>query len=322
MKKILIIRFSSIGDIVLTTPVVRCLKNQLPQAEIHYLTKSQFVPLLQHNPYITQIHQLQESILATVKSLKKYHFDCIIDLHHNLRTFIIKSALQTHTYSFNKLNMEKWLMVNLKYNILPDTHIVERYLQTATPLGVDNDGAGLDFFFPPDFDTTFTKLPLSFIAIAIGGQHHTKKLPTHKLIELCKKINLPIILLGGNDDASIGKTIVDSCGKHITNYCGELSIHQSAYVISKAQQVITHDTGLMHIAAALQKPIISIWGNTIPAFGMTAYYGENKIRNSKFEIKNLPCRPCSKIGFNKCPKNHFKCMELQDISAIANAALQ
>ena len=96
-----------------------------------------------------------------------------------------------------------------------------------------------------------------------------------------------------------------------------LSLDQSAYVVSKAQKVITHDTGLMHIAAALQKEIISVWGNTVPEFGMTPYYGAYKQAQTVFEVKGLSCRPCSKIGFKACPLGHFNCMNLQPAGEVA-----
>jgi heptosyltransferase-2 len=75
---------------------------------------------------------------------------------------------------------------------------------------------------------------------------------------------------------------------------------------------VTHDTGLMHIAAAFGRPIISLWGNTAPAFGMTPYYGDRPVPYGIMETKGLWCRPCSKIGYEKCPMGHFRCMERID----------
>jgi len=146
--KILIVRFSSIGDIVLTTPVVRCLKTQIDDAEIHYVTKVQYQPILQNNPYIDKIFFLKESIIELMNELKKENYDVIIDLHNNLRTRLLKWRLGSRSFSFNKLNVEKWLMVNFKINHLPDKHIVDRYLETVTRLGVKNDALGLDYFIP------------------------------------------------------------------------------------------------------------------------------------------------------------------------------
>ena len=144
--KILIIRFSSIGDIVLTTPVIRCIKQQLPNVEIHYLTKRNFKSILSSNPNIDKLHLLEETLSATISSLKAEKFDLIIDLHHNLRTLIIKIKLGVKSSSFDKLNWQKWLLVNLKINRMPDVHLVDRYFATVRFLGVKNDEKALDYY--------------------------------------------------------------------------------------------------------------------------------------------------------------------------------
>lgn len=320
--KFLIIRFSSIGDIVLTTPVVRCIKQQVENAEIHYVTKAGFRSLLENNPYIDKLHLLKDDEWnPLLNALKEEKFDCIIDLHKNLRSHKIKSALKkVPSYSFNKLNIQKWLLTALKINTLPDKHIVDRYLETAASFGVVNDGKGLDYFIPEKDVVDYTQLPMThhagFYGVVIGAALNTKKLPLEKLKELCSKINHPIVLLGGKEDQSNGDTIAAIDTFKIYNACGKFNINQSADLVRKSKLIITHDTGLMHIAAALKKPIISIWGNTVPAFGMTAYFGNFKVDNIIAEVHHLACRPCSKIGFNRCPLLHFNCMKKQDIDAI------
>ncbi len=315
--KILVIRFSSIGDIVLTTPVVRVLKLQKPDAEIHFLTKASFESLLTHNPYADKVHVLrnEEPHNDLIKNLKAERFDLVIDLHHNLRTLKIKSALAVKAFSFNKLNIEKWFMVNLKLNFLPKVHIVDRYLATLSKLAVKNDNAGLDFFMGDEVPTI--ALPPAFIAIAIGANHATKKLPISKWIEICKLLPLPFILLGGKTEVQEAQEIISKSERTDSlNLVNQLSLSGSAYVTQKAKLLITHDTGLMHIGAALKIPILSIWGNTIPEFGMYPYYGEAKIPHIIQEVKGLSCRPCSKIGYAACPKHHFKCMEQQSVEEI------
>jgi len=261
--KILIIRFSSIGDIVLTTPVVRCLKNQLPGAEIHYLTKYKFREILQSNPYIDKLHLLDENLEEIIEDLKKENFDYVIDLHHNLRTLKVKRALKTaKAYSFNKLNIQKYILTALKINLLPSVHIVDRYMATVKHLNVVNDGKGLDYFIPekdivPDNDIPASH-SLGYFGIVIGAAHNTKKLPLHKLKELCAKINHPIILLGGPEDRQIGDEIASVDAIKIYNSCGKFTLNESADLVRRARLIITHDTGLMHIAAAFKKPIISV----------------------------------------------------------------
>jgi len=328
VAKFLIIRFSSIGDIVLTTPVIRCLRKQYPGDEIHFLTKHGFKGILADNPYINKIHTLGDSFELMLHELATEEYDYIIDLHHNLRTMRIKKFLKNvKSFSFNKLNVEKFILTNFKINTLPKKHIVDRNFECITSLGVQNDGLGLDYFIPNRDVVKNDDIPTShmhgYIAIVIGAALVTKKLPLHKLQELCAAIDHPIILLGGKEDYEDGKAIAKQDEIKIYNACGKFSLNESADLVKKSKLVITHDTGLMHIAAALQKPIISVWGNTVPAFGMYPYYGSrSNMQYDVVEISKLWCRPCSKIGYRKCPKGHFKCMEKIAVTDIVNLLKQ
>lgn len=310
--KVLILRFSSIGDIVLTTPVIRCIKQQLPNVELHYATKASYQSILQSNPYIDQLHYLESSTLELSKKLKKEQFDVVIDLHNNQRTLLIKTLLNVKAYSFNKVNTQKWLLTTFKIDQLPHKHIVERYLQTANALGVENDHEGLDYFIDEKDEVNLLeideRLNTEFIAFAIGAKFKTKQMPLSKIFEVIKKINVPFVLLGGKEDFETGEKIESEfTDKTIINLAGNLNLNQSASVVKQAKVVLTHDTGLMHIAAAFNKKIVSVWGNTTPRFGMYPYLKENDCKI--VEVNNLPCRPCSKIGYAKCPKQHFKCMQ-------------
>ncbi|MDP3665891.1 MAG: glycosyltransferase family 9 protein [Sediminibacterium sp.] len=316
--KFLIIRFSSIGDIVLTSPVVRFLKQQVVGAEVHYLTKENYRGLVSANPYIDKVQVLGSSWDLMMHQLRYEDYDYIIDLHHNLRTLRIKRALRSAKHvSFNKLNIQKWLLTAFGINRLPAIHIVDRYLHTLKGLNVVNDGKGLDYFIPEKDKVQAKDLPLShlfgFIGIVIGAALNTKKLPVHKLQQLCAGIDYPVLLLGGPEDHTAGEQIAATDPVKIYNACGKFSLHESADLVHRSKIIITHDTGLMHIAAACQKPIISVWGNTIPAFGMAPYYGDKSVKQYISEVTDLRCRPCSKIGYQKCPKGHFKCMEWQDM---------
>ncbi len=316
--KFLILRFSSIGDIVLTSPVIRCLKKKFPNSEIHYATKKSFKPVVLHNPYLTKIHLLDNSLINLIHRLKQEKFDCIIDLHNNQRTLLIKNLLRTKSFSYGKLNFEKWLLVNFKINRLPQKHIVDRYLETVITFGVENDDKGLDYFISADEEVDLKSLPSEFstgyIGWVIGGQQDTKKFPAEKIIRVIKQLNYPVICLGGKEDFDTGERIKLGIRsqKHspFLNACGAYSINQSASLVKQARVVATNDTGLMHIAAAFKKPIVSIWGNTIPEFGMSPHFGKDDVKSTILEIKNLHCRPCSKLGFNQCPENHFLCMNM------------
>jgi heptosyltransferase-2 len=324
--KFLIIRFSSIGDIILTTPVVRCLKKQLPGSEIHFLTKESFGTIVENNPYIDKVHLLAHSWETIVHELKLENFDYIIDLHHNLRTLRLKKDLGIKSFPFNKLNIQKWIYTNLKWNLMPDVHIVDRYMKTVESFGVINDGEGLDYFIPGKDEVKQKDIPIShhlgYIGLVIGAAHNTKKLPVEKLKELCSKIDHPIILLGGKEDNENAKQMASVDPIKIYNACGKFNLNESADLVKRSKLIITHDTGLMHIAAAFKKKIISVWGNTVPEFGMYPYYGNSKIQNSQFEINGLRCRPCSKIGYAKCPRGHFKCMHQIKTDAIIASVKQ
>lgn len=320
--KILLIRFSSIGDIVLTTPVARCLKQQLG-ATVHYLTKKAFSSLISPNPNIDRVFSFERNISDLLTALKAERYDYVIDLHNNLRSLKVKLALGRPASAFNKLNLEKWLLVNTGLNFLPDIHIVDRYLAAARHLKLRNDGLGLDHFIPDaaviklqDYSTQL--IPEQFIAFVIGATHATKRLPREKMLDICRQSKRPIAILGGKQEAETGEFLASHAGGHVVNFCGQLSIHQSASVVGQSAVVISHDTGLMHIAAAFKKKIISVWGNTVPAFGMYPYYPTGLNSETRLEVPNLKCRPCSKIGYNACPKGHFKCMMDLDTGLIAS----
>ncbi len=325
--KILILRYSSIGDIVLTTPVIRVLKTQLKEVSIHYATKKEYVQILIANPYVDQLHVLENSLTSHVNNLQKEKFDLVVDLHNSLRSRFVGLRLGVKTYRFRKLNWQKWLLVNFKVDRLPNIHIVDRYMGAINPLGVKMDQLGLDHFIPEKDEVEREWLPAThqsgYVAIVVGSKVATKQLPKNRLIELCDKINRPIVLIGGKKEVEIGQEVEQSfesnpsnqpyeeglkaLGKktRVFNCCGKFNLHQSASLIRQATYVFTPDTGMMHIAAAFKKPIYSIWGSTVPEFGMYPYRTKFVI----FENKKLACRPCSKIGYNQCPKGHFKCMQ-------------
>ncbi|MEO8759771.1 MAG: glycosyltransferase family 9 protein, partial [Bacteroidia bacterium] len=255
--KILIIRFSSIGDIVLTTPVVRCLKQQIPNAEIHFLTKKGFVSVLKNNPYITKIHTIENKVNECRTELKKENFNYVIDLHHNLRSAQVKRALQKKSFSFNKLNIEKWLLVYLKINKLPNVHIVDRYFETVKTLGVVNDNKGLDYFITEEdkvnIHTTFNLSENNYHCLVAGGSYYTKQIPLNKLQDICALSDKPLIILGGKEDAVIGEQLEKQFIGKVFSACGKFSLNQSASIIKQADKIITSDTGLMHIASAFKK---------------------------------------------------------------------
>jgi heptosyltransferase-2 len=302
--------------------VLRCLKGQVEDAEVHFLTKKEFLPLIRVNPFIDKIHVLDGNMYALLQSLKIEQFDYILDLHKNIRSLRIRSSLRTMSFTVNKINLAKFLMIRFNVNRLPDKHIVDRYMETTRLFDVTNDGKGLDHFIPPEDIVELSSLPESFrsgyIALVVGAMHGTKQMPGEKMIHICRELELPVILLGGKKEAGLGREIDKQTGDLVLNTCGLYNINQSASLIKQSRVVITHDTGLMHVAAAYHKKILSVWGHTIPAFGMYPYLPD---RASKiFEVAGLSCRPCTKTGKKECPRGHFRCMNDINYGGIISTA--
>lgn len=308
--KFLIIRFSSIGDIVLTSPVIRCLKTQFPDAEVHFLTKTRNADLLKANPHIDKILLLGDSLSETIRVLRTEKYDYIIDLHNNLRSLWVKLRLRAKSYSYNKLNLRKLFLTRFKFNIMPEAHIVDRNLKTLSHFHIINDGMGLEHFIPTEDEFNLSDLPESFsngyVALVLAGTYATKKMPTEKYKNLISRVDGPFVLLGGKSERVMADQILSWQTGNVIDFTGKLRINQSASLVKNARLVISNDTGLMHIAAAFSKKILSVWGNTTPELGMYPYLpGEG---SEILEVKGLSCRPCSKLGYHECPKRHFRCM--------------
>ena len=315
--KILVIRFSSIGDIVLTTPVIRCLSNQLKDAEIHVLLKPGFASVINNNPHVSKIWLWETGVLA---KLQKEGFDYIVDLHNNLRSLRVKLALRLPQSSFNKVNLGKYLLVRFRINHLPKVHVVDRYFDAVSVLGVKNDGRGIDIY-PSQSDYTITeRLPAAFLqqytAIVCGALQGTKSIPEDKLREFCSGIQGNLVFIGGSNEKELGTRLQVYFSGRSVSMCGETTIGESAVLLKNARAVLSPDTGMMHIAAAFNKPIAVIWGNTVPDFGMGPYLPQPDAAFFNAEVSDLACRPCSKIGFSQCPKKHFNCMKMQNAEVV------
>jgi heptosyltransferase-2 len=210
---------------------------------------------------------------------------------------------------------------------MPDKSIVERYFETVRTLNVTNDGQGLDYFVPDNIQVSNKDIPMShwngYVGCVIGGSYNTKKLPLKQWQIFCKLVPYPVILLGGSEDAEMGRQIAEQDPIKIYNSCGKFDINESALLVKHSKVIVSNDTGLMHVAAAFQKPVISLWGNTSPNMGMFPYYGNNNLKDriapltKIIEVNGLYCHPCSKLGYNKCPKGHFKCMNELNMGEVA-----
>ncbi len=324
-KRILIVRFSSIGDIVLTFPVVAAIKSLFPNCKIDYVTKKNFKVLLEACPAIDEVFLLEDSLHGLRRKINIAQYDAILDLHNNLRTRLLFGFHLKRIFRFPKNNLEKWLLTTFKISPKRRKHVVERYLSTLSDLVSDWSivSATHQYSIPPgaqfDIQARYHLVPKSYVAIAIGAQFGTKRLPTDMLIDLIKKIDGPVLLLGGKEDQAASSAILDACqGQQLVSAVGLTNIHESAWLVKNARILLTHDTGLMHIGASFDVPLHVIWGNTIRDFGMYPYRIDQE-EVYQYEVTGLSCRPCSKIGHQSCPKGHFACMRKQDLNKIALA---
>lgn len=323
-KRILIIRFSSIGDIVLTFTVASTIKSLYPHCTIDFVTKPQFKELLNACPDLDTIYTLTGTVAQLRKELDFNQYDAILDLHHNLRSRILLGFQFCKVYRFPKNNIEKWLLTTFKIRPKIIRHVTERYLETLSAYTkAPIVGIAPAYRVPDaskiDIKETFQVEPSKYVAVAIGAQFATKRMPTDLLVELIQKINLPVLLLGAKEDQLTANEILEQCTSNIIfSAVGTATIHESAWLVKNAKALLTHDTGLMHIGASFEVPLHVIWGNTTRDFGMYPYRVEQE-QVFNYEVSGLSCRPCSKIGHQSCPKGHFSCMRQQDLVAIAHA---
>lgn len=328
--KILIICSSSFGDIILSTPLFRCLKRQIADAEVHLLTQQEFAPATSANPFIEKTIFLSPDLDSLNEQLKVEHYDFIIDLDNNYQSKKIKHTLKKKFSTIHRYYLWEKLLTRFKVDLMPQRHITLRCLDAARPLGIRDDGLGLDFFIPEDGLIREDDLPHShiagFVVIIISASQFTKRMPIHKVKELCSKIDFPIVLVGDKDQQVSGDEISSLDTIKIYNACGKFTLFESASIIKKSRVVISMDSGIQYIACVFKKPLLTLWGGTSPKLQADPYYG-SIFMNKNPEIHeniylNLWCQPCSKEGLPYCPLRHFNCMEKQNTTFIAQKTME
>ncbi len=321
--KILCIRLKAIGDLVVTTPVYRALAEQLG-AEVHVLAMALPAQMLLHNPHVARHIDYDQPGLVAL--LKREEYDLVVDLHCNLRSHKLRLQLGRPSLGYFKRNLDKKLL-SYGINRLGTEHIVHRYFRALAPLGVQYDGRGLDYFPTAaelDAATSLPGLHQPYLALVLAATHHTKRIPPQRAAEIVAESPHPVALLGGADVAHLAAEVEQLTpeGKTI-NLVDKLPLRVSIAVLAKAETVITPDTGLMHVAAALRKPIVAVWGNTAPSYGMYPWLPQAmQERVAYAEVQGLSCHPCSRIGYASCPLGHFKCMHDQSPHHIIEQAAE
>ncbi len=306
-KKILVIRLSSLGDILLATPLIRTLKEKFGNIRIDFAVKTQYRDALVHNPHISSLvlyNREKDKVAKLLTELQENGYDAVIDLQNNFRSAEIRKALNTKEYVFNKRTVDKFLFVNFKINRLTDAPgIPERYALTVSGLTLDEKG--LELYT----DKTASPAIAGFknlVGFAPGSRHFTKMWPAEyyeKLGIQLSEAGYRIVLLGGSDDLAVCTEISDKIPGAV-NLCNKDDLLQTAADMKGCIAVVCNDSGMMHTACASGIPVLTFFGSTVKEFGFTPYKNRNLILENKF----LTCRPCSHIGRERCPKGHFKCM--------------
>jgi len=305
---ILIIRLSAIGDVILTTPLVRQLRKKYPHAKIDFFIKPAYRSILAENPYLTAIHSEAQTL--------KPEYDFIIDLQNNLRSAKICKGRSARVFRYQKRNWKKFLLVHFKWNIVRENvPVPERYLDAVGELNLEDDGLGCDYFIAEE-DRKFAKNKIpqgrKTLALCFGAKHFTKQYPPARYAEVLNKLfaaqAAQVLLLGGKEDAALAKEISANVADktHLLDFSGTCSLGETAALLAQSDAVLTNDTGLMHMASAFGKKMVVIFGSSVREFGFAPYRTPHDI----LEMAELRCRPCSHIGKSKCPKQHFQCMNL------------
>lgn len=326
IDKILIFRLSSIGDIVLTSALIRCIKKQYPDARIDYVIKKQFRQLIEHNPKITKIYTVDSSKglkgLKEIKSeIKAEKYDVFLDIHKNMRSLFIRTGSKANKIlTFKKHIFKRTLLTSFgidKYTTV--TPVYKRFVQAAQSIGVNYDNKGTELYISTEIDEKIKRELYSknilgnkpYVLLCPGASFKNKQWLPERFAELANKLintaNVNVVLAGGKAEEDICKYIVQETNGKAFDFSVRLNILESAIVAKYAKVVVANDTGMLHIAEALKVPVVGIYGPTARQLGYYPILAESQVA----EV-DLPCRPCTKMGTGTCPKKHWKCMK--DIS--------
>jgi lipopolysaccharide heptosyltransferase II len=339
-NKTVVFRLSSIGDIVLASPLLRVLRASAgPKARVDFVVKKEFADLVKFSHHLSVVHELDDSrgfpALQELKdTLRAEHYDLVVDLHDNLRTMYLRNFCETkEVVTVDKRLFARWQLVHLKRNVYGEiVPVADRYIETVKEFGITNDGKGLELFIPDEIQFgasgKMAKLRLNefekVFGVCPGAKHFTKRWQKEKFADLCtllaKEYHAKILVFGGAQDKDDCRAIVSRINQNAhenasTDFSGELSLLEVAAAMEFCDIIVTNDTGLMHIACARQRKVVAIFGSTVKEFGFAPYGTESVV----IENNSLDCRPCSHIGRRECPKGHFKCMNDIGIDEVKRA---
>jgi len=337
ISNILIIRFSSMGDIILASPLIRILRKKYPDARIDVLTKEQYGDLVRFNPHISSVVTLKtnekKELNELAPSLREKHYDVLLDLHNSIRSRYIRSQINPgELHIVNKRVVPRFFLVNLKWNFYKETiPVAERYLETAASLGIEDDNKGLELFLPDQAKVTAGTVLKDFfngadcvIGMAPTAKHFTKIWPAERFIELARRavneFHAKLLIFGGKEDEGYcneisAKINAGGMNRDSFNCAGKFTILETAAAMDRCEIVVTNDTGLMHLASARGRKIVALFGSTVKEFGFFPFRSDSIV----IENTELRCRPCTHIGRDHCPKGHFKCMTELSVDNVLGA---
>lgn len=308
--KILVIRLSSIGDVILTTPVLEELRLKFPRAQLDFVVMDKFKEAIRGNSNINNLIVFEKEkykglkgIYNFTKTLDKY--DLVIDLHSKMRSKWIARFLGSRTLRYKKRAWWKTLLVKLriiKYSV--DASIIRNYFAPLESLGIEYKGEKLEFNFE-EKDLEKIKNYNNYVVFAPGASKETKKWTSENFAKLAvfvkKEWNKDIILIGGNNEKEELDRINNLSGNICINLAGKLNLKESGALLSRGDFLITNDSGPFHIGRGVGILSFVIFGPTDPNM---FEYNDRAI----LLYANEPCSPCSLHGDKKCPKGHFNCM--------------
>ena len=333
---ILVVRFSSIGDVLLTTPVLRAIRQRWPGARISFLTRQRFAPLLQQNPHVDELITLEEGaglseLVSLGRSLASRKWHLLADFHSSLRSRVIRRLIPADfTAVYAKSHLKRSLLIYTRLDFYgPEPPAVpQRYAACLAPFGVSLDQGPCELHLEeadrsPAQRQIAERWPDStgILAVAPGSAWQTKRWPAerfaHSAAELAGKHGLKVILLGSEKDLEACGQVEKNLGpENCLNLAGRLSLRGSAAAVEKSGILLTNDTGLMHIATAVGTPVVAVFGCTTRHLGYFPY----RAGKAKVIETSLFCRPCTHNGRKRCPLGHFRCMGDIGVERIVEAA--
>jgi lipopolysaccharide heptosyltransferase II len=317
IPNVLAVRFSSIGDILLTTPLLRAIRHSHPGARVTVLTKREYVPLLSHNPHVSLVLGLSpnRSLLSLAAELRADRYTHLLDLHDNLRSRALRLLVPGRWRTYPKHRLARAWLIRAKRNRYRDRRpVAERYFSAARDLGVQADGYPPDFFLGPEageqvvdwLRTVGLEKESNIVALAPGAAHATKRWPLeHWQALLARNLEsgAAVVIVGGPGDADLGASLIKEHSGRVANAAGVFGLQGTGALLQHARVVVSGDTGVMHMATAVGTPVVSLFGPTVEAFGFFPYTPQASV----VELP-LPCRPCTAQGSSRCPLGHHRCM--------------